>query len=208
MEDWRKKILENRKYLFSKGQEAGPIWLGYRTSSTKTQGDYGLIIYKKGAWVFHMLRMMFLDLKNMSNEEAFNKMMRDYYSRFRGKKASTSDFQKIVEEHIGMEMDWFFRQWVFETGIPKYSFAYKTEQTPAGKFLIKAKVRQTNVPEAFKMPIIFKIDFGKQGSYTTRKFVTGAESEIELLLSPIKPKKVVFNYLKSVLCEQKTKKWK
>jgi len=135
-------------------------------------------------------------------------MMRDYYSRFRGKKASTSDFQKVVEEHIAMDMDWFFRQWVFETKIPQYSFAYKTEQTPAGKYLIKAKVRQTNVLETFKMPVIFNIDFGKQGSYTTRKFVTGAESEIELLLSPIKPKKVVFNYLKSVLCEQKTKKWK
>ena len=62
IEDYRKDIFSVRKYIFGlSGEEAGPIIMGYRTASTKTEGDYGLIIYKKGALVLHMLRNMMID---------------------------------------------------------------------------------------------------------------------------------------------------
>ena len=35
LDSWKEQILTNRVYLFGQGQEAGPIWLGYRTSSKK-----------------------------------------------------------------------------------------------------------------------------------------------------------------------------
>lgn len=200
---WRKQILTNRKYLFGigSGQEAGPICLGYRTSSSRTEGDYDLIIYKKGAWVFHMLRMMLINVKNLGNETRFTNMMRDFYDTYRGKKVCTRDFQKIVEKHAGMDMDWFFRQWIDEVDIPKYTFSYETEQTKDGRFLIRAKVKQENVSDNFRMPILFNIDFGDKGTFTTRKFVEGSESDIILLKAPFKPSKVIFNYLESVLCD-------
>jgi glycosidase len=65
--------------LFSSGQEAGPVWLGYRTQSSETEGDYWLVIYKKGAWVLHMLRNMLIDLNTM-NEDAFENMLREFFS--------------------------------------------------------------------------------------------------------------------------------
>ena len=208
LKDWRKLILTNRKYLFDSGQEAGPIWLGYRTGSSRTEGDFDLIIYKKGAWVFHMLRMLLIDVKNLGNESRFTNMMRDFYDTYQGKKASTRDFQKIVEKHAHMEMDWFFRQWIYNVDIPEYTFSYNIEPTKDGKYLIRAKIRQQNVPSDFRMPVLFDIDFGDQGNFITRKYVAGPETELVLLRSPIKPSKVIFNYLESVLCETKNEKWR
>jgi len=96
LERWGDEILSNRKSIFGSGQEAGPIWLGYRTQSTDTEGDYWLLIYKKGAFVLHMLRGMLLDLKTM-NEDLFINMMKDYYKTYRGTAASTEDFMKLFQ---------------------------------------------------------------------------------------------------------------
>ncbi|TET24154.1 MAG: hypothetical protein E3J78_01605, partial [Candidatus Cloacimonadota bacterium] len=40
LDEWKDEIFSNRKYILGGGAEAGPIWLGYRTSSSETEGDY------------------------------------------------------------------------------------------------------------------------------------------------------------------------
>ncbi len=207
LKKWRKMILGNRKYLLKDGQEAGPVWLGYRTSSSTTRGDYDLIIYRKGAWVFHMLRMMMIDVRNLGNERKFTGLLQDFYRTYRGKKVSTADFRKIVEKHCGMQMDWFFRQWVYGTDIPRYTFASKTESAGAGRYIIKVRVEQENVPGDFMMPVLFRIELEKNRSLVVREFVSGPASEFELARTAVKPRKIEFNYLESVLCEMDTEDW-
>lgn len=207
LDKYRKEILGNRKYLFGSGQEAGPIWLGYRTQSSETSGDYDLIIYKKGAWVLHMLRNMFLDLRTMK-EDRFIKILHDFYNQYRGKKVSTEDFQKIIEKHLGGSMDWFFQQWVYGTDIPTYRFAYRVEKTPEGKYLVHCRIKQEDVPENFKAYVIIKMDLGKGRLARVRVLVDKPVNDIALPLLPDKPKKVVFNDLESVLAKVKKEKWK
>lgn len=203
LKEYRKQILNNRKNIFFKGQEAGPIWLGYRTGSRATEGDYDLIIYKKGAWVLHMLRTLMLDLKTM-NEDLFTNMVQDFYQTYRGKKASTRDFQKIVEKHIGMNMGWFFKQWIYETAIPNYTFIYKTEKTAEDKYVVHCRVLQSGVPDDFQMYIPLEIKL--KGGYLVRyrTLIKGPVCEFDLPLLPYKPEKIEFNYLESVLCEVET----
>ncbi len=206
LEKWRDEIVSNRKFIFGKGQEAGPIWLGGRTHSSTTGGDYSLIIYKKGAWVVHMLRSMFLDLKTM-NENKFTNLMRDFYASYVGKKATTADFERIVSKHAGEDMSWFFEQWVYDTAIPKYRFAYKVEKTPDGKYRVRCRVRQDNVPGKFRANVTLLIKFANEQYARVRSFVTGKETEFELPLMPMSPETIVFNDLHSVLCEVDTEKW-
>jgi len=201
LSDYRENILQNRQYLIGSGQEAGPIWLGYRTKSSTTEEDYSLIIYKKSAWVFHMLRIMMINERDLRDETMFYSMLKDYHTSFRGKKASSADFKKIAEKHIGMEMDWFFEQWIEGTGIPEYQFEYQVEETVEEKYLIKGVVTQRNVPADFKMPVLLKIDFGENGSSLQRRMISGPETRIEFL-SPIEPEDIIFNYLESVLCTE------
>ena len=61
------------------------------------------MVYKKGAWVLHMLRILTLDLKTM-NEDRFTGIMREFYQSYQGQRASTDDFRRVVERHIGADM--------------------------------------------------------------------------------------------------------
>ncbi len=206
LDDWKERIINNRKYFFGSGQEAGPIWLGQRTHSSETKGDYQLIIYEKGAWVLHMLRNMLVDLQTMK-EGRFEDMMRDYFATYSGKNASTNDFQKIVEKHFGQKMDWFFNQWIYDTHIPDYQFSYKTDKTTDGKFRVKCRVLQSNVPPEFKMPIDVLIKFDNDQFARTRIELNGLNPEFDLPLMPLEPKKIILNDLHSVLCNVDYEKW-
>jgi hypothetical protein len=206
LDKYRDEIFDNRKFLFFSGQEAGPIWLGYRTRTSNTEGDYNLIIYKKGAWVLHMLRSMLLDLRTM-NEDRFKNILQDFYQSYRDKKASTEDFQRIVEKHVGGSMEWFFKQWVYGTDLPTYRFSYKTKKREDKKFLVRYKVKQEDVPDDFQAYITLLVDFGKDRFARLRIYVTKSEDIIALPLMPLKPKKIIFNDLESALCKVKYENW-
>jgi aminopeptidase N len=85
------------------------------------------MVYAKGAYVVHMLRMMMRG-QGGEGDSRFIGMMKDFTSSFSGKNPSTRDFQTVVERHMvpamnaagDGKMDWFFQQWVDGTEIPRY----------------------------------------------------------------------------------------
>ena len=206
LNEWKDQIINARQYLFGSGQEAGPVWLGYRTSSSNTTGDYDLIIYKKGAWIIHMLRAMLLDLSTM-NEDKMKNLMHDYYETYKNKSASTTNFKKIVEKHFGEDMSWFFNQYVYGTDIPLYKVAYKTKKTEDGKTELSLRIRQEEVPEDFKMyvPVKLILEGEKVGRF--RVEVKGKETLITLPSIDGELDELVFNDLESVLCEVDYEDW-
>ena len=201
LEDWRKRLVDNRKYLLGGGQEAGPIALGPRTNSSATPGDYNLVIYKKGAWVLHMLRNMLLDT-NDSSEARFRAMMRDFHEEWRGRRATTADFRAAVERAVGEDMGWFFRQWIEGTAMPTYRVTWWTEEAEGGTWVVKARIEQSGVPDDFRAPVLVRVDFGDGKFSRQRVWVSGAVTELTLPRAPMKPTDFVFNDLESVLCEQ------
>ncbi|MBI3258827.1 MAG: hypothetical protein HYZ54_05065 [Ignavibacteriae bacterium] len=202
---YREGIIDKRNSLFGSMTKSGPISLGRRTSSTLTQEDYDLIVYKKGAWVLHMLRNMFLDVKTMK-EDAFFKIMKTFFETYKGKRATTQDFRHVIEQYTGTDVGWFFDQWVDGTGIPLYKFAYKVKEQE-GKFRVSCQIYQVNVPPDFRMSIPIKVDFGNNQIVRVRAMVTGKKAEFDLPLMPLKPKDVILNDLESVLCEVETMDW-
>jgi aminopeptidase N len=141
------------------------------------------------------------------NEDRFTNMLRDFYGSFAGARASTEDFQKVVAKHAGIDMDWFFKQWVYGAEIPEYRFSYKLEQTPEDKYLAHCKIEQREVPGDFQMAVPVLVDFGKQGLARVRLLAKGPVTKVDLPLLPMKPDKIVFNDLESVLCEVEHVKW-
>ncbi|ACF13645.1 Peptidase M1 membrane alanine aminopeptidase [Chloroherpeton thalassium ATCC 35110] len=87
LSSWRDQIVADKKYRIDKVKkyQAGPIWMGSRTIQANDAESFELVIYKKGAWVLHMLRNMMLDLETL-DETRFQDMMKDYYATFYGKK--------------------------------------------------------------------------------------------------------------------------
>jgi len=183
-----------------------PIWLGHRVAAARRPEDYDVIIYQKGAWVLHMLRTLLLDLKGM-NEDRFISVMRTYYSTYRGKSASTADFQRVAEQVAGQPLGWFFDEWIYRSEIPTYKVAWKAENAADGKVQVTLRVRQEQVPPDFLMYVPVTLDLGNNQVARLRVKVTGAESMIALPLMPAKPKSVKFNDLDGVLAEVKEVGW-
>ena len=70
----------------------------------------GSMIYQKGAWVLHMLRALV-------GVDTYNQAVRTYYAAYKDANASTNDFRRHMEEASGMELDWFFEQWLYQGGV-------------------------------------------------------------------------------------------
>ncbi len=202
-------LRQYRSSIWLRRDVPGPIALGHRVQSSRDHDvdDYGTIVYKKGAWVVHMLRIMMLDLKTMS-EEPFKETMRDFYASYEGKRASTADFRRVVERHMGLDMGWFFDQWVNGTALPTYRVAWRSEPMPDGQYRVRLQVGQEGVPADFLMYVPVTLDLGKDRVARLRVKVTGAQSEIVLPPMPAAPKAVKFNDFEGVLADVKVVDWK
>jgi hypothetical protein len=213
---WRDDLLSSRPLLASaalqrfglprsalmksEGRTAGPIWMGIRLGE-KHGVDYYLQTYEKGAWVMHMLRRLLTD-DAPGSDAAFWKMLADFYASFAHKDPTTFDFQKIVERHAGMPMDWFFKQWILGTEIPSYEWKARTEKIGKDDFGVRGMVRQKGTSPDFRMPVPIAFEFGNNQRRIERVWVTGSETTFEFRFSQ-KPKKIIFNYAMAVLCEEK-----
>jgi hypothetical protein len=158
---WRreKELLKTKDMKGHAVESLGPIWMGQRIASSETGGaSYQDLIYSKGGFVLHMLRMQLSDSRNPDPDHLFKDMMQDYCKTFDNQAASTEDFKAMVEKHMtrnmdldgNHKMDWFFNQYVYGTGIPQYSFHASVEATPDGKTHIKGELTRSGVPDTWK----------------------------------------------------------
>jgi hypothetical protein len=148
----------------------GPIWLGVRLTSSRMPVDAEDLIVQKGARLLHMLRMMLWDPNSPDPDHRFEAMLKDFERKFAGRAASTLDLQEIVEKHMTKEMDldgnrrmgWFFREYVFGTGSPRYFLAYRLKPAAGGKWVIEGTLMRTGVPAAWKdvLPVYGRFEKG------------------------------------------------
>jgi hypothetical protein len=197
METLRRTILGKTEERV-RATELGPIWLGRRLSSLKTPQGHTLI-YAKGAYVLHMIRMMLFDYDKKSDSR-FIAMMKDYVDTYAGTKVTTDEFRRFVEKHVGEDMDWFFDQWVYGCEIPVYHFTHRVEPAADGQWILTVSVRQEGVSQDFRMPLRFVINF-EGGHAVGGVLVTGTEPVVKQLRLPVRPKSVDANPWGGVLCE-------
>ncbi len=199
---------KNRTY-----ESIGPIWMGTRISNSDAPRAYQPVIYNKGGYVLHMLRMMLWDSRSQVPDHRFIEMMKDFTSTYDNKAASTEDFRAIAEKHMTKEMElepgkgliWFFREYVYNVGIPHYEFSYKIEPAEAGKYHITGSLVRTGVPAGWMDAMPLYADFGggkiaKIGAIPAIRPNTPIEATLAL---PQRPEKLILNAHEDVLAEVK-----
>lgn len=92
--------------------------------------------YPKGGWVLHMLR-------GIIGDEAFFAGIREYYRRHLHSVADTEDFQAVMEEASGDELDWFFSQWIYRPGFPTFDLAWRWIPGNGSTGIVEVTIRQT-----------------------------------------------------------------
>ncbi len=188
--------------------------MGYRLGNSKVGFDVNRLIYPKGGYILHMLRMMMWSPQN--GEQAFKAMMHDYVNSNYNRVSSTEDFKEVVERHMTREMnqtgngkmDWFFNQFVYGTYLPDYSLESKF--TPiANGFQMDLKITQSNVDEKFMMPVPIYLDFGNKKviKLGAVRVVGNSTVPISLPLTGISepPKRALLNYNYDILCTENGK---
>ncbi|MEO8663380.1 MAG: M1 family aminopeptidase, partial [Bryobacteraceae bacterium] len=181
--------------------EAGPIWMGVRLSTEDFPSGYQLV-YPKGAYVLHMLRMLGHDYKTGSDAKFLN-MMRDFVKTYGEGAASTQDFEAIASKHFGADMKFFFDQWVRGTAVPHIKIEYSTEKI-ADKTQLTVKYEMTEVPDNFRVDLPLELKF-KTGTITGRFRMAAPSGKITATL-PDMPEGAEFNSLMEVLCDLDVKK--
>lgn len=207
--DERDLLLERDAQGF-RAIDVGPLTMGYRASNSRTGfNTTRRLIYPKGAYILHMVRMMMHD--NHSGDQLFKETMQDFVKTFSGKAATTEEFKAMVEKHMTREMDlegnhkmdWFFNEYVFGTQLPTYKMECSFDTDANGDVVMSLKVAQSGVDDTFRMlvPIYLELADGKI-FFLGRARVTGnnsVEQKIPLKGLKDKPRRAVLNYYDDVL---------
>ncbi len=101
------------------------------------------VVFYKGALVFNMLRQLM-------GEETFDKMLRDYYTKYQGKNIKLDEFEAFASQAAGRNLRFFFGQWVDSTGVPEFRAEYRVLRTKDG-FRVPGTVKQDL--DTFEMPV-------------------------------------------------------
>jgi len=198
LKGWRRTVIPGESVNYE-GSTAGPVVLGYRLSSTKSP-DYYNLVYRKGGYIFHMLRYLLHDYKTGS-DSAFAGLLNDLASTYKNKIITTPLLKKLVEKHVGADMTWFFDQWVYGTAIPEYEFSYDITPIDGGKFGAVCHIKQKKVPEDFGMMVPLTVLFDDDRYVDLQLWIDQPQTDIELPKLPLKPKKLIFNAYDAVLCK-------
>jgi len=201
----RKLLMEKNKFG-RRPNDGGPVWMGLRMESFKNQGAYSAVVYRKGGYILHMLRSMMWTPKD--GDKPFMAMMQDFVKEYMNRNASTEGFQRIAEKHMTPQMDltgnhkldWFFRQWVYGTAVPRLKFEPEVTSAPEGKWLLKATLTQSDVDPNFATLVPLYADFdGQIARLGTVRMVGNSTNDKLQVLLPKKPKRVLINAYHDVL---------
>jgi hypothetical protein len=194
--------------------DAGPVTMGYRMSNSRTGTNLTRdLIYPKGAYILHMVRMMMWDRK--TGDQNFKATMQDFVKTYAGRAATTEDFKAMVEKHMtpemaalgGGNMDWFFDEYVYGTALPSYSIQSTFDNDASGDVVFGLKLTQSNVNEHFRMlvPIYLEMADGRTVPLGRARLIGNTTLEQKIALKGVKekPRRALVNYFDDVLASAK-----
>jgi len=124
--------------------------------------------YPKAGWVLHMLR-------GTLGDEVFFRGIRAYYARFAGGTVTTDDLRRVMEEVSGVELGWFFRQWLEEPGYPVLSVRHRWDAV-AGEVALTVRQEQDGAWPTFRLPLELELISG-EGEPQRHRVELGAREE-------------------------------
>ena len=104
--------------------------------------------YCKGGTILHMLRF------ELGDDSLFFQVLRNYQTKFAHKNASTADFKNIVNEVSKKDFTYFFDQWIYGYGYPKFTFQYN--QLGDTLYISSKQTGSSKKTPFFKMKLDFR----------------------------------------------------
>ncbi|HEX9764962.1 MAG TPA: hypothetical protein VGA39_06730, partial [Candidatus Acidoferrales bacterium] len=167
---------------------------------------YSTMVYSKGPWVIHMLRELFRDpasgsdaaflgaLRGLAPHVGATGSGRDGEQRPGSQGAglaeqsdaplTTDEFIRRLEAALPAgadvegtgKLDWFFEQWVYNTGIPHYKLRWEA-RADGTAWRVEGSIEQSEVSEVFTMPLPVWARRGREWTKLGAVVVTGSKVE-------------------------------
>jgi hypothetical protein len=216
MDQYRDFWNEQHRNLVQKNKEGvrpidvGSLTMGARVSNEKTGNVYQSLIYSKGAYVMHMLEMMYWTPQQ--KEEPFRKSMQAFVAEYAGKAATTENLKTSFEHTLPKwvdvkgdgKLDWFFDEYVYGTELPHYSIA-SDFTAPDGETSVHFKLSQSGVSKNFLMLVPIYLQMENGATVRIANMRMSGEETIERTYKlgklPSPGKKLLLNYNADVLSD-------
>jgi aminopeptidase N len=140
----------------------------------------GTRVYGKGAFVLNMLKQV------VGGREVYNKAVKHYLEKHAYQNVDTHDLLIAFEETTGMQLDWFWTEWLNRGGEPNYQVSY-TETATTTTVVVKQTQSLTEVTGykngLYKMPIWMEV-FYKDGTSFKKQYTIQEQTEIIAIQNP------------------------
>jgi len=199
MDTYRRVLLEKNKEGVEY-KDAGAVTLGVRLASSKFPEGYDKVLYGRGTWLIHMLRMMLREpgrvkagaAASAEGDQLFFQVLRYLQQEHSASRLSTEElqlaFEKVMPDSLSYEnkksLDWFFSNWVNGTAIPKLEAGpIRVTRKPNGEEIVTGKLMQSEIPEDFVTSVPIYGAFAapnRQTVFLGRVFADGKETDFRL----------------------------
>ncbi|MEM7247800.1 MAG: M1 family aminopeptidase [Acidobacteriota bacterium] len=184
-----------------------PLALANRFQSSSTRQTF---MYQKGCYVLHMLRIHAQQAAGGIEEgdALFRKALLDFFETHRFDHPSNLDLVKSFSASLGSDLTWFFRQWVFERGLPVLEYSHEVVDHPDGGHLLRCRIKQKGDPFKFSVGVFFETSQTPEGRRDGfRQWIDRADQTFEVGPLPAKPEKLRLNDDLSLLCLADEVEW-
>ena len=107
--------------------------------------------YPQGSIVLDMLRYV-------AGNEQYRKVITEYLKKHPYQNVESNDLYRSFYDVLGMNLDWFFDEWVYRGGIPEYTVAY-TETSNGMAMYVHQTHAMNNLTGVFTMPINMELHY-------------------------------------------------
>ena len=150
--------------------DQGPISLGYRLGHIRGQSRvFRALVYNKSAAVLHMLR-------RLVGDEPFFSGVRQFYSKWRFRKAGTDDFRAAMEASAGKPLGRFFDRWIYGSTLPKLKVSYRVDGSD-----VVLHVEQ--IGELFDVPVTLSLQYAEKRPVEVAMAVSERDTELRVPLA-------------------------
>ena len=179
------QTLKTNRYINTvlKNEKALPL---YDYSRATPSSNYPETIYQKGAVVVGMLRYKL-------GTDNFYKAIRAYLTMYAYKNATTDSLKNILEKETGINLENFFKEWVFQAGIPELKFTLIKKENST----LQIKIEQVQT-QAYGTYTEIPVELGftrpdNQQTFYTKVTVTKPEEVFTIENIPLDYKTIIPN---------------
>ncbi len=145
----------------------------------------GARVYGKGAFVLNMLKYV------VGGREVYNKAIKHYLEKHAYQNVDSHDLLIAFEETTGMQLDWFWDEWVYRGGEPNYEVNFAdniTEPTLVVK-QVQTLTDYTGYKNGiYKMPVWISVYYTDEA---TNKILYWIQDQTEIINLPVPAGKTI-----------------